>query len=49
MYNGTVVLQEEEVASGAFVSVSDILRRAETEPFTPDGLYVLRWYLEARE
>jgi isopentenyldiphosphate isomerase len=48
-YDGTVVLQEEEVESGAFVPVPDILRRADTEPFTPDGMYVLRRYLEGRE
>jgi 8-oxo-dGTP pyrophosphatase MutT (NUDIX family) len=49
MYDGIVVLQEEEVESGAFVPVSDLLRQAETEPFTPDGLYVLRRYLDTRE
>jgi isopentenyldiphosphate isomerase len=49
VYDGMVVLQEEEVESGAFVSVSDILRRAETEPFTPDGMYVLRRYLNGQE
>jgi 8-oxo-dGTP pyrophosphatase MutT (NUDIX family) len=48
-YNGAVVLQEEEVESGAFVPVSDILRRAETEPYTPDGLSVLRRYLSGKE
>jgi 8-oxo-dGTP pyrophosphatase MutT (NUDIX family) len=42
LYDGEIVLQEEEVESGAFVQVSDILRRAEVEPFTPDGMYVLR-------
>jgi 8-oxo-dGTP pyrophosphatase MutT (NUDIX family) len=45
VYDGEVVLQEEEVESGAFVPVSDILHRAQTEPFTPDGLYALRRYL----
>jgi 8-oxo-dGTP pyrophosphatase MutT (NUDIX family) len=45
IYDGEVVLQEEEVESGAFVPVSDVLRRAETELFTPDGMYVLRRYL----
>jgi isopentenyldiphosphate isomerase len=45
VYDGTVVLQEEEVESGAFVGVDDILHRAETEPFTPDGMYVLWRYL----
>ncbi len=49
VYDGMVVLQEEEVESGAFVPVSDILRRAETEPFTPDGMYVLRRYLNRQE
>ncbi|HXH09669.1 MAG TPA: NUDIX hydrolase YfcD [Alphaproteobacteria bacterium] len=44
-YDGEIVLQPEEVESGAFVSIQDILRRAETELFTPDGLYVLRRYL----
>jgi 8-oxo-dGTP pyrophosphatase MutT (NUDIX family) len=45
VYDGEVILQEEEVESGAFVPVSDILHRAETEPFTPDGLYVLHRFL----
>jgi 8-oxo-dGTP pyrophosphatase MutT (NUDIX family) len=45
IYDGEVVLQEEEVESGAFVALSDILHRAETESFTPDGLYVLRRFL----
>jgi 8-oxo-dGTP pyrophosphatase MutT (NUDIX family) len=49
VYDGMVVLQEEEVESGAFVPVSDLLCRAETEPFTPDGMYVLRRYLERQE
>jgi 8-oxo-dGTP pyrophosphatase MutT (NUDIX family) len=49
IYDGAVVLQEEEVESGAFGSVDDILRRAETQPFTPDGMYVLRRYLNGTE
>jgi 8-oxo-dGTP pyrophosphatase MutT (NUDIX family) len=49
VYDGMVVLQEEEVESGAFGSVGDILRRAETQPFTPDGMYVLRRYLNGTE
>jgi 8-oxo-dGTP pyrophosphatase MutT (NUDIX family) len=48
IYEGEVVLQEEEVESGAFVPISDILRRAETEPFTPDGVYVLQRYLDGK-
>jgi isopentenyldiphosphate isomerase len=45
VYDGDIVLQEEEVESGAFVPISDILCRAHTEPFTPDGMYVLSRYL----
>jgi 8-oxo-dGTP pyrophosphatase MutT (NUDIX family) len=45
IYDGEIVLQEEEVESGAFVQVDEILRRSETERFTPDGVYVLRRYL----
>ncbi len=46
VYDGKVVLQEEEVESGAFMKVEEVLRLAEKEPFTPDGLYVLRRYLQ---
>jgi 8-oxo-dGTP pyrophosphatase MutT (NUDIX family) len=45
VYDGEIVLQEEEVESGAFHPVHEILRRAEDQPFTPDGLYVLRRFL----
>ena len=45
VYDGPIVLQEEEVESGAFAPIPDILQRAQTEPFTPDGMYVLRRYL----
>jgi 8-oxo-dGTP pyrophosphatase MutT (NUDIX family) len=46
VYDGEIVLQEEEVESGAFLPIDDILRRAKTEPFTPDGMYVLCRYLD---
>ena len=46
LYDGEVVLQQEEVESGAFRAVDEVFRLAETEPFTPDGLYVLRRYGE---
>jgi hypothetical protein len=46
VHDGEVILQEEEVESGAFVPLPDILCRAHTEPFTPDGLQVLRQYLD---
>ena len=45
VYDGEVVLQAEEVESGAFMPIRDILCRAETDQFTPDGMYVLRRYL----
>ena len=46
LYDGEVLLQQEEVESGAFLVVDEVFRLAETEPFTPDGLYVLRRYGE---
>ena len=45
VYDGPLVLQEEEIESGAFMSPSATLRLAATRPFTPDGLYVLQRYL----
>jgi 8-oxo-dGTP pyrophosphatase MutT (NUDIX family) len=45
VYDGEIVLQEEEVESGAFLPIDDILRRAQTELFTPDSMYVLSRYL----
>jgi isopentenyldiphosphate isomerase len=49
VYDGEVILQEEEVEDVALMPIAEILRRAETEPFTPDGLYVLQQYLEQQE
>jgi len=46
LYDGEVVLQQEEVESGAFLVVDEVFRLAETELFTPDGLYVLHRYGE---
>ena len=45
VYDGDLVLQEEEVESVAFMPVADVLSHAEEAPYTPDGLYVLRQYL----
>jgi isopentenyldiphosphate isomerase len=47
-WDGELRLQPEEVESGEFLAPDEILRRAETEPFTPDGLYVVRRYLWSR-
>lgn len=45
IYNGDVVLQEEEVESGAFHPVHEILEISRKRLFTPDGLYVLQRFL----
>ena len=46
VYDGPVTLQEDEVESGAFMAVDAVFRAAATKPFTPDGLYVLRRYVD---
>ena len=49
VYDGEMVLQKEEVDSGAFLNVEEVLRLTESEPFTPDGVYVLRRYLTTKD
>ncbi len=44
--NGPFTLQPEEVADGFFMAVPDILERAGRQPFTPDGIEILRRYHE---
>ncbi|UCE81817.1 MAG: NUDIX hydrolase YfcD [Deltaproteobacteria bacterium] len=46
VYDGEMVLQEEEVESGEFIKVDEVFQLAETEPFTPDCLKALRRYVE---
>jgi len=46
VYDGVIIPQEEEVASVSLMTIDEILQRAQTEPFTPDGLYVVQRYLE---
>lgn len=46
IYDGEIILQEEEVDSGDFYTVEDVLFMSEQEPFTPDGIYVLKRYLK---
>jgi isopentenyldiphosphate isomerase len=46
MYDGEIILQREEIESGDFVEIEHVLERSETEPFTPDGIHVLRLYLD---
>jgi isopentenyldiphosphate isomerase len=45
VHDGAIVLQEEEIESGDFRRVDEILTSADHEPYTPDGIYVLKRYL----
>jgi isopentenyldiphosphate isomerase len=45
VHDGAIVLQEEEIESGEFRRVDEILTSAGHEPYTPDGIYVLKRYL----
>lgn len=44
-HNGPFRLQPEEIVRGEFVAVEDALKRAKKEPFCPDGLEVVRKYV----
>ncbi len=46
-HDGPFQLQAEEVVRGEFVTLPEALRRIEREPFCPDGVAVLRKYLES--
>lgn len=41
-HEGPFTLQPEEVESGVFMIVPEILERSRQEPFTPDGILILR-------
>jgi len=45
VHDGAIVLQEEEIESGEFRRVDEILTSADHERYTPDGIYVLKRYL----
>mmetsp|Transcript_33816 Transcript_33816/g.54806 ORF Transcript_33816/g.54806 Transcript_33816/m.54806 type:complete len:585 (+) Transcript_33816:23-1777(+) len=47
VYEGPVTLQPEEVVSGSFMSVDEVLRRSQSEPFTPDGIKCLLTFLDS--
>jgi isopentenyldiphosphate isomerase len=49
VYDGKIVPQVEEVEYVEMMTTDDILRRTETEQFTPDGLLVVRRYLAERQ
>ena len=46
VHDGPFNLQAEEIVRGEFVPPQDVLRRSENEPFCPDGVRVLRRYLD---
>ena len=46
-HDGPVTLQAEEIAWGAFVTLAEAERIARDERCCPDGLQVLRRYLDA--
>jgi len=45
IYDGEITLQEEEIKNGFFMNPDKVLELSKKEPFTPDGLYVLKRYL----
>ena len=47
VHDGPFRLQPEEIVRGEFVTVDEVLARAQREPFCPDGLEVLAQYRAA--
>ena len=45
-YEGDICLQTEEVESGIFMPVNEVISKSKYEAFCPDGLYVLNRYLK---
>ena len=48
IYDGKIVLQKEEVESGDFYTIEEIMKLKDMKSYTPDGLYVLSRYLDER-
>lgn len=48
-YNGEIALQKEEIESGQFMTVADILATAESLRITPDSLQVLQRYVQMQK
>jgi 8-oxo-dGTP pyrophosphatase MutT (NUDIX family) len=46
IYDGPMVLQAEEIESGFFIAPELAIESSFTERYTPDGIYVLRRYLD---
>ena len=45
-FDGDIILQEEEVESGSFMSIDEVISKSKDKQFCPDGLYVLKRYLK---
>ena len=43
---GPFILQKEEIDEGRFLSLDDILEMDKSEPFTPDGIEIIKRYQE---
>jgi 8-oxo-dGTP pyrophosphatase MutT (NUDIX family) len=48
VYDGDIILQEEEVERGGFHNLETVLASSRYELYTPDGLYVLHRYLDQK-
>jgi isopentenyldiphosphate isomerase len=48
VHEGPFQLQPEEIVRGEFVALEEALRRIERDPFCPDGVLVLRRYLDSQ-
>ncbi|MEW6673761.1 MAG: NUDIX hydrolase YfcD [Thermodesulfobacteriota bacterium] len=48
-YDGEMTLQKEEIESGRFMPVADILAKAKSLRITPDSLQVLQRYVEMQK
>ena len=49
VYDGPLSLQAEEVESVSLMTIDEIFQHAQTERFTPDGMYVVQRYHEERK
>ena len=47
-WDGPMTLQAEEVERGIFMAPQLVLALSKQKPFTPDGMYVLKRYLESK-
>jgi len=48
-YDAKMTLQKEEVESGRFMEIAEILKSAEPLPITPDSLQLLQRYVETEK